>query len=154
MWCIFSCLQICQEIFLDLQKQGRTKEQSIEQSTCAHVDSVLRVHKACVLPMLTPPFAFAVAPLPVYCTGCEKFLADRFIVGTCPHCKSDGAGGDQCDTCGKLLAVMDLIEPRCVPVFCLVRGVALYVCVSMLMCLVADSEHRVGGMCWFLPSTL
>ncbi len=41
-----------------------------------------------------------------------KFLSDRFIEGTCPHCKFNDARGDQCDGCGKLLNPVDLINPR------------------------------------------
>lgn len=48
-----------------------------------------------------------------YCPNDMLFLADRFIEGKCPHCKSDKAKGDQCDTCGKLLDPQDLIEPKC-----------------------------------------
>ena len=49
----------------------------------------------------------------VYCTGCRKFLADRFIEGCCPLCGYDDARGDQCDGCGKLLNATDLLRPRC-----------------------------------------
>ena len=42
----------------------------------------------------------------------QEFLADRYITGTCPHCKSDGAYGDQCEQCGTSLNVTDLIEPK------------------------------------------
>ncbi|KAI0058593.1 methionyl-tRNA synthetase, partial [Artomyces pyxidatus] len=48
-----------------------------------------------------------------YCEGCQKFLADRFVEGTCPHCASDDARGDQCDTCGRTLDAIELINPRC-----------------------------------------
>ncbi len=41
-----------------------------------------------------------------------QFLADRYIVGTCPHCHNDGAYGDQCEKCGTSLSPTDLIEPR------------------------------------------
>ena len=40
------------------------------------------------------------------------FLADRFVVGTCPVCGYDRAYGDQCENCGSTLAPDDLIEPR------------------------------------------
>lgn len=40
-------------------------------------------------------------------------LADRFIVGTCPFCGYDQAGGDQCDKCGKLQEPEKLINPKC-----------------------------------------
>lgn len=49
----------------------------------------------------------------LYCESCEKFLADRFVEGTCPLCGFDDARGDQCDGCGKLLNATELINPRC-----------------------------------------
>lgn len=49
----------------------------------------------------------------LYCTSCDRFLADRFVRGTCPHCGYDDARGDQCENCGKLLDPTDLIQPRC-----------------------------------------
>jgi len=49
----------------------------------------------------------------VFCTGCTRFLADRFVEGTCPGCGDDDARGDQCDSCGKLLNATDLLKPRC-----------------------------------------
>ncbi|WP_207421651.1 methionine--tRNA ligase [Desertivirga brevis] len=42
----------------------------------------------------------------------DQFLADRYIVGTCPNCKSDGAYGDQCEKCGTSLNPTDLINPK------------------------------------------
>lgn len=42
----------------------------------------------------------------------KRFLSDRFIIGTCPHCKFEHARGDQCDNCGKLLDPIDLINPK------------------------------------------
>ncbi|KAF8726058.1 hypothetical protein AX14_008127 [Amanita brunnescens Koide BX004] len=48
-----------------------------------------------------------------YCEGCQKFLADRFVEGTCPHCGYDDARGDQCDGCSRTLDAIELINPRC-----------------------------------------
>lgn len=48
-----------------------------------------------------------------YCTHCQKFLADRFIEGTCPRCGSPNAYGNQCDDCGALLEPEELLQPRC-----------------------------------------
>ncbi|KDQ59192.1 hypothetical protein JAAARDRAFT_33919 [Jaapia argillacea MUCL 33604] len=48
-----------------------------------------------------------------YCEGCQKFLADRFVEGTCPHCGADDARGDQCDACSRTLDAVELIKPRC-----------------------------------------
>lgn len=43
----------------------------------------------------------------------DKFLADRFVEGTCPKCSYDDARGDQCDKCGQLINAIELINPRC-----------------------------------------
>lgn len=42
----------------------------------------------------------------------NQFLADRYIVGTCPNCNFENAYGDQCENCGKSLSPDDLINPR------------------------------------------
>jgi methionyl-tRNA synthetase len=42
----------------------------------------------------------------------RRFLPDRYIVGTCPHCGDAAARGDQCDSCGRLLDPVELIAPR------------------------------------------
>lgn len=50
------------------------------------------------------------------CRRCQRFLADRFVEGTCPQpgCGFPDARGDQCDACGKLVGnASDLIDPRC-----------------------------------------
>ncbi len=41
-----------------------------------------------------------------------QFLADRYIVGTCPHCQNERAYGDQCEKCGSTLNATDLIGPK------------------------------------------
>ncbi len=42
----------------------------------------------------------------------KQFLADRYIMGTCPHCQAEGAYGDQCEKCGSTLNPTDLINPK------------------------------------------
>ncbi|HEU4320211.1 MAG TPA: methionine--tRNA ligase [Acidimicrobiia bacterium] len=42
----------------------------------------------------------------------ERFLPDRYVEGTCPHCGYSDARGDQCDNCGRTLDPTDLIDPR------------------------------------------
>ncbi|GMQ99136.1 MAG: methionine--tRNA ligase [Acidimicrobiia bacterium] len=42
----------------------------------------------------------------------NRFLPDRYVEGTCPHCGYTEARGDQCDNCGKTLDPTDLIDPR------------------------------------------
>ncbi|WP_076386955.1 methionine--tRNA ligase [Kaistella chaponensis] len=42
----------------------------------------------------------------------NEFLADRYIVGTCPNCGNDTAYGDQCEKCGSTLSPSELINPK------------------------------------------
>ncbi len=47
----------------------------------------------------------------IYSVDDGRFLPDRYVEGTCPHCAHVGARGDQCDNCGRLLDPTDLIDP-------------------------------------------
>ena len=42
----------------------------------------------------------------------NEFLADRYIVGTCPNCGNENAYGDQCEKCGSTLSPSELINPK------------------------------------------
>ena len=48
----------------------------------------------------------------LYDPEAAMFLADRFVVGTCPSCGYENAYGDQCEKCGTSLSPTDLINPR------------------------------------------
>lgn len=47
----------------------------------------------------------------LYDAEAQQFLADRFVVGTCPRCSNKEAYGDQCEKCGASLNATDLIDP-------------------------------------------
>lgn len=47
-----------------------------------------------------------------YDTEAKQFLADRYIMGTCPRCSNPDAYGDQCEKCGSSLSPTELIQPR------------------------------------------
>jgi len=47
----------------------------------------------------------------LYDVQANQFLPDRFVRGTCPHCKSDKAFGDQCENCGRSMDQISLIDP-------------------------------------------
>jgi methionyl-tRNA synthetase len=49
----------------------------------------------------------------LYCTECDRFLPDRYVEGVCPQCKGEGARGDHCETCGRHLDPVELLEPSC-----------------------------------------
>jgi methionyl-tRNA synthetase len=48
----------------------------------------------------------------LYDPEAEQFLADRFVIGTCPKCGHKEAYGDQCENCGSSLNATDLIDPK------------------------------------------
>ncbi len=47
-----------------------------------------------------------------YCPKCDRFLPDRYVLGTCPHCEGN-ARGDQCEDCNRVLEVTEIKNPRC-----------------------------------------
>jgi methionyl-tRNA synthetase len=48
----------------------------------------------------------------VYSLDDARFLPDRYVIGTCPHCNYQAARGDQCENCTSVLDPTELIEPR------------------------------------------
>jgi len=48
----------------------------------------------------------------VYSHAEKRFLPDRYVIGTCPHCGYERARGDQCENCTRVLDPTDLIDPR------------------------------------------
>eukprot|EP01097_Dermamoeba_algensis_P012060 TRINITY_DN963_c0_g1_i1.p1 TRINITY_DN963_c0_g1~~TRINITY_DN963_c0_g1_i1.p1 ORF type:complete len:744 (-),score=226.90 TRINITY_DN963_c0_g1_i1:66-2297(-) len=81
---------------------GRT---TTKQQTDIAQDIFLKLHKK--------EFVYEDEIEQLYCSGCDSFLADRYVEGTCPHCAYEDARGDQCDVCGKLLNPTELKDPKC-----------------------------------------
>lgn len=50
----------------------------------------------------------------LYCDRDRRFLADRFVEGTCPYCGYERAKGDQCERCGRVLEPAELKDPCCI----------------------------------------
>ena len=48
----------------------------------------------------------------VYSNADGRYLPDRYIIGSCPHCGYEAARGDQCENCTRVLDPTDLVEPR------------------------------------------
>src|SRR5262245_23683276 len=48
----------------------------------------------------------------IYSRADGRFLPDRYVIGTCPHCGFDRARGDQCENCTRVLDPVDLLSPR------------------------------------------
>jgi methionyl-tRNA synthetase len=49
----------------------------------------------------------------LYCARCARFLPDRYVSGSCPKCGKPGAKGDQCESCGRALSPLELLDPVC-----------------------------------------
>jgi methionyl-tRNA synthetase len=48
-----------------------------------------------------------------FCPKHQRFLPDRYVYGTCPHCGNPEARGDECDNCGRVLEPKQLKDPKC-----------------------------------------
>ncbi|KAG0274085.1 putative methionine--tRNA ligase, cytoplasmic protein rar1 [Linnemannia exigua] len=87
---------------IDFDKFGRT---TTEEQTKIAQDIFMRLYERGLL--------VEDSMLQLYCGQCDRYLADRFVEGTCPKCNYDDARGDQCDQCGTLLNATELVNPRC-----------------------------------------
>jgi methionyl-tRNA synthetase len=65
------------------------------------------------LTLLNRGYIYKDKMLQAYCPKCQRFLPDRYLEGTCPHCGFTKARGDECDECGKPLNPWELKGLRC-----------------------------------------
>ncbi|MGI6207075.1 MAG: methionine--tRNA ligase [Anaerolineae bacterium] len=72
-----------------------------------------RVTQDVFLRLLERGYLYKDTMISLYCANCDRFLADRYVEGTCPHCHFEEARGDQCDECGRTLDATELLAPRC-----------------------------------------
>ena len=86
---------------------------SFDLFTTTHTDNHLKVAQDMFLKLLSNGFLEKNTMHQPYCETDERFLADRYVDGTCPHCGYDGARGDQCDNCGRTLDPQELINMVC-----------------------------------------
>lgn len=81
-------------------------------------DTTTPIHQKLVqeffLKLLEKGYIFKDTTIAPYCPVDKRFLPDRYVYGTCPHCASPRARGDECDNCGRQLDPIDLIDPHCV----------------------------------------
>jgi methionyl-tRNA synthetase len=71
-----------------------------------------RVSQDIFLKILQNGYLYSEVQEQLYSPKEGRFLPDRYVEGTCPHCGYPDARGDQCDNCGKLLEPTELIGPR------------------------------------------
>ena len=97
-----------QVIAEDLQGLGLTYDLYTRTTTGNHTAVVQELFRA----LHANGYVVAKTQLGAISPSTGRTLADRYIEGTCPLCGSDGARGDQCDSCGNQLDPVDLINPR------------------------------------------
>ena len=91
------------------QKLGITFDLFTHTNTDNHEEVVHRVFKS----LLEKGYIYTGNMLLAYCAQCDRYLPDRYVEGTCPHCGNLRARGDQCDACGRTLDPQELVDPRC-----------------------------------------
>ena len=98
-----------QQFLKDWQKLGITFDLYTSTGTANHAE----VTQDIFLTLFNKGYIYKNTVKQAFCADCQRFLPDRYIEGTCPHCGFNGARGDQCDQCGQPLNSIELIEPRC-----------------------------------------
>ena len=87
---------------------GFSYEEYTKTSADAHKEFIKEFHSK----LYTSEYVYEKEVPQAYCTCCDTFLADRFVLGKCPKCGED-TRGDQCDACGTVLEPENLLEPIC-----------------------------------------
>jgi methionyl-tRNA synthetase len=98
-----------QEFLDSWQKLGISFDLFTSTETANHAE----VAQEMFLTLLDKGYVYRSTVSQAYCPQCRRFLPDRYIEGTCPHCGFNSARGDQCDNCGRPLNPSELTEPRC-----------------------------------------
>ena len=81
--------------------------------TSTHTDNHRAVAQDMFLKLYESGDIYADTMMQPFCETDQRFLADRYVEGKCPHCGFDGARGDQCDNCGRTLDPEELIDMVC-----------------------------------------
>ena len=86
---------------------------SFDLFTSTHTENHQEVVQDFFLRLKEQGYIYPDTMLLAHCSGCDRFLPDRYVEGTCPHCSNERARGDQCDSCGHTLDPIDLVKPYC-----------------------------------------
>ncbi len=85
---------------------------SFDLFTSTHTENHTEVAQDIFSRLYDNGYLYTKTMLQPYSEADGRFLADRYVEGTCPHCDFDGARGDQCDNCGRTLDAQELIDIR------------------------------------------
>ena len=86
---------------------------SFDLFTTTHTDNHFSVSQEMFLKLKENGYIYIDVMQQPFCERDNRFLADRYVEGNCPHCGFDGARGDQCDNCGRTLDPDELVEMKC-----------------------------------------
>ena len=86
---------------------------SFDLFTTTHTDNHAEVSQRIFSRLLERGYIYKDTMVQPFCETEGRFLADRYVEGTCPHCNFAGARGDQCDNCGRTLDPKDLLQMAC-----------------------------------------
>jgi methionyl-tRNA synthetase len=118
-------------IMVQAEKHGITPQALVEKFNAEHKASLKQLgvqfdlftatntpnHKKWVQDMFSVHkelgYLYEKEAMGTYCPKDQRFMPDRYVEGTCPHCGNPHARGDQCEKCGKTLDPQDLKDPRC-----------------------------------------
>lgn len=81
--------------------------------TTTHTENHQTIVQDIFLDLFQKGYIYEASMMLAYCVQCTRFLPDRYVEGTCPHCQNARARGDQCDLCGRTLDPQELIRPFC-----------------------------------------
>ncbi|MBM3944707.1 MAG: methionine--tRNA ligase, partial [SAR202 cluster bacterium] len=85
---------------------------SFDLFTSTHTDTHTAVSQDMFSTLMKKGYVYEQTMVQPYSEVDRRFLPDRYVEGTCPHCGFDPARGDQCDRCGRTLDPKDLINIR------------------------------------------
>jgi methionyl-tRNA synthetase len=104
------------QLFLHYHRRFLETQQAlgISYDLFTHTDTVAhhRLAQTFFLRLYQAGYLYREQRAQLYSERDRRFLPDRYVEGTCPHCGSHEARGDQCDDCGTLLDATDLRDPR------------------------------------------
>jgi methionyl-tRNA synthetase len=80
--------------------------------TTTGTDNHKRVAQEFFLKLLENGYLYRHTTMQFFDEEAQRFLPDRYVEGTCPHCGYTDARGDQCDNCGRTLDPHELVDPR------------------------------------------
>ena len=81
--------------------------------TTTHTENHVEVAQNIFLTLHEKGYIYTKSTSQPYCETDHRFLADRYLEGTCPHCGAEGARGDQCDVCGRTYDALELTDMVC-----------------------------------------